>query len=103
MNDGIRQASGSDVDSRELEKIQQQLSKAWVMRDFNTIDELLATDWSVTALNGNIRGYVSNSDPDKVSINGAVKQAKSEREAPRGSTMARFANYRRPFGACNVR
>ena len=30
---------------------------------------------------------------DKVSINGAVKQAASEREAPQGRTMARFANY----------
>lgn len=30
---------------------------------------------------------------DEVSINGAVKQATSEREAPRGWTMARLANY----------
>jgi ketosteroid isomerase-like protein len=52
ISDRIRQAAGSDDDRRQLEDIQQQLSKAWSTRDLATIDRLLAPDWSVTHIDG---------------------------------------------------
>jgi Domain of unknown function (DUF4440) len=54
MSDGVRQAGGFDDDRRQLEDIQRQLSKAWATRDFATINQLLATDWSVTHIDGAI-------------------------------------------------
>ena len=41
-------------DVRELKEIQQRLIKAWVSKDRQTIDSLLAEDWRVTDPAGNV-------------------------------------------------
>ncbi len=52
---GLGQGVGNNAkDSMRLKQIQQQLIKAWVSKDRNTINSLLADDWSVTDPSGRV-------------------------------------------------
>ena len=50
----VRQDAGSEDAHKQLEEIQHQLRRAWATRDLATIERLLAPEWSVTHVDGNV-------------------------------------------------
>jgi len=46
--------SGAAADTRLLEELEQQIARAWIQRDRNALEQILAPEWVVTQADGTV-------------------------------------------------